>query len=168
MKVVNKIKDILAKLDFKHFDRLSIITMLIVNMITINCALKSNNYSNDLVGVCMNKYSEIATALRNYNNGVKVENANDLMYKYFDITNEELFYIRNENVSPEVSYDWMTGMIKQLKKFKKEKDFEEILSEYPRIAKTFDIDLDKIDGKNIDSEVIEKCIDNLQEYNLNK
>ncbi|MCA1966379.1 MAG: hypothetical protein LDL23_06980 [Flavobacterium sp.] len=137
-------------------------------MIAINCALKSNNYSNDLVGVCMNKYSGIATALRNYNNGVKVENTNDLMYKYFDITNEELFYIRNENVSPEVSYDWMSGMIKQLKKFKKEKDFEEILAEYPRIAKTFDIDFDKIDGKNISSDVIEKCVDNLQEYNLNK
>lgn len=168
MEAVNKMKGVLTKLTFKDFERLGVIAMLVVNMIAITCALKSNNYSNDLVGVCMKKYSEIATALRNYNKGVKVADANDLMYKYFDITNEELFYIRNENVSPEVSHDWMTGMIKQLKRFKKEKDFEEILSEYPRIAKTFDIDLDKIDGKNISSEVIEKCVDNLNEYNLNK
>lgn len=168
MKMGIKIRERLKKLSFKDFERLGIITMLIVNMITINCAVKSSKYDNAIVGVCMNKYSEIATILRNYNKGVKVEDNSDLMSKYFDITNEELFYIRNGVVSPEISRDWMTGMIKQLKRFKNDKDFEEILNEYPRIAKTFDIDLDKIDGKNISSEVIEKCIDNLQEYNSNK
>lgn len=166
--MANKIRERLKRLSFKDFERLGIIAMLIVNMITINCAVKSSKYDNGIVAGCMNKYSNIATAVRNYNKGAKEADNSDLMYKYFDTTNEELFYIRNGVVSPEVSQDWMTGMIKQLKRFKKEKDFKEILSEYPRIAKTFDINLDKIDGKNISNEVIEKCIDNLQEYNLNK
>ena len=168
MKGVNKMHDRLKKLSFKHFDRLGVILMFVANIITINCAIKTNKYSNDIVSDSMGKYSTISTDLRKYNRGVSVDDKNDLMYKYFDITNEELFYIRNENVSPEVSHDWMTGMIKQLKTFKKEKDFKDVLGNFKRIERTFDIDLDNVDEENISKEVIEKCIENLKNYNANK
>lgn len=149
---------------------LSFITLLILNLIAIKNIVKSNNYSNDIVGLCMTKYSDISTDLRTYNLNSKNDtlNTNNIMYKYFDLTNEELFYIRNEVVSPDVSNDWLTGMIKQLKKFKTEKDYQKIFNEYPRVSATFNIDLDQIDSNKISIDVIEKCIDNLKNYNSNK
>jgi hypothetical protein len=149
---------------------LSFITLLILNLISLNNIMKSNNYSNDIVGLCMTRYSDISTDLRNYNLNSKNDsiNANNLMYRYFDLTNEELFYIRNGVVSPEVSNDWLTGKVKQLKKFKTEKDYQKIFSEYPRVSATFNLDLDQIDGNKISIEVIEKCIGNLKNYNSNK
>ena len=149
---------------------LSFITLLILNLISIRNIVKSNNYSNEVVGMCMDKYSKISSDLRSYNFDSKTDsiNKNNLIYQYLDISNEELFYIRNGVVSPEVSQDWLTGMIKQIKKFKIEKNFQNIFDEYPRMSATFDIDFDQIGGDKVSKDVIDKCLNNLKNYNLNQ
>ena len=158
-----KSKDILG-----FIGSLSFITLLVLNLLTFYKMGTSNNYSNEIVGMCMDKYQRFSSDLRNYNhNQTDSINTTNLMYQYIDLTNEELFYIRNKVVSPDVSRDWMTGMIKQMKIFKKEKEYETIKSEYPRIVKTFDIDIDQVNG-GVSKQVIDKCLNNLMEYNSNQ
>lgn len=161
-----KIKDILGVLG-----SLSFFTLFIINIYSISVIMKSNNYNNDVIGRCMDKYSKMSVDLRNYKMGKQTDSISvtNLMYQYFDVTNEELFYIRNGVVNPEVSSDWMTGMIKQIKLFSKEKNYKTIQDEFPRIKNTFDINLLDIEtDKGISKETIQKCMKNLKEYNYNK
>lgn len=148
---------------------LAFITMLILNLVAIKNMMKSNNYNNDVVGACMTKYSKIAPSLRAYNNhkDSTIDRVNT-MSDYFDLTNEELFYIRNGVVNPEVSGDWMTGMVKQIKIFKNDSIYQTVVKDYPRIEKTFDLDLDQVKPETISKEVIQNCMRNLDEYNLNR
>ncbi|MBK7764111.1 MAG: hypothetical protein IPI46_12335 [Bacteroidetes bacterium] len=148
---------------------LAFITMLILNLIALKNLMKSNNYNNEVVGNCMTKYSKIASNIRAYNNHkdstIDIVNT---MYDYFDLTNEELFYIRNGVVNPEVSGDWITGMIKQIKIFKEDKNYNTVIENYPRIKKTFLIEWSEIKPDMISKQVIQNCMRNLNEYNLNQ
>jgi len=138
---------------------------IIISLNTIS-KISTKNYDNSLIGRCMDGYGKISNDLRKYEKGDTTGlDVKKLMYDYFDLTNEELFYIKNEVVSPEVGYDWLNGMVKKLRSFEKEPFYQNIKKEYPRIEKTFDMDLNKSELTKSD---IEGCVSRLKEYNSNK
>lgn len=144
---------------------LSFAILLVINIITLKNLFKSNAHSNEIVGMCMSKFSVFSEKLRLYNNKKEIDDVNNLIYRYFDLCNEELFYIKNGVVSPEVSKDWMTGMIRQMILFREQNEYKNILSEFPRIGETFNFNFDTITNNQISSNIIANCLNNLKKYN---
>ncbi|HEY0262422.1 MAG TPA: hypothetical protein VGB95_05310 [Chitinophagales bacterium] len=130
--------------------------------------LPSSKYDNSLVRSCLESYRKIAEKLYRYNNNnnaSKIE-ANDLIQEYFERTNEELFYIKNNLINPEIGKDWIAGIIRQLSFFKKNNPTElnDVFLTYPRVEATFKETLSENHTGKIENKLIDECLKKLKKF----
>lgn len=158
----NRIKDV-----FNIIGGMSFFVLLIINLNTLNDVLFKKPYDNGVVISCMNKYTGLSGELRRFNNGDTTGiNVVSLMYRYFDLTNEELFYISKDMVDPDIGDDWMTGIMKELKLLN-ERDpnlYERLMKDYSRVRTTFPDDLRMVDVNSLTREKLNRYYENLNGY----
>lgn len=171
-----KFKDVLTIIS-----GLSVLTLIFINLYSIKNILSPPKiYDSDVVIKYMDEYSDkVGPDVTAYNQTCRDGNCynrvDTLMKNYFALSEQELFYIKNNVISPEVTDEWLTSMLRQMQKFSDEDDYKKTLLGFGRVRTTFDFNLDTLQqpmdsGSTlvpISEEQVNICKKRLDSYNSN-
>jgi hypothetical protein len=114
---------------------------------TYTYRVSRNQFNFSVITNCVERYQSIMAKLRTSPPDERL----NVLQRYIDLCNEELFYFKNRYIPEEVVDEWIDGMLSFLPvKVKSENTYintsyapeiieKDLLKDYPRIKKTFTV-----------------------------